>query len=227
MTPRSVAWQVLAAAGGGALVGALVGGLGGRLVMLVLRLGSDPTVLGIRTDDGFEIGRFTTSTLFLITVTAGLGGAVGALYFIVRDALPHRGRAILFAVVVGSFTGADLLRPGTRDFTLLDPKAFAVASFIAMPIVAAFGIALAVDRLLKVDPWSSSALTTMLVIAALPLVPVLPLPLLLWAGAAWVRRRPRLTSATHAVARVVVPLLGVVVAVRSGGELWRDAHEIW
>jgi hypothetical protein len=67
----------------------------------------------------------------------------------------------------------------------------------------------------------------MLVIAALPLVPVLPLPLLLWAGVVWVRRRPRLTSATHAVARVVVPLLGVVVAVRSGGEVWRDAHEIW
>ena len=56
---REVARLVLTGTAAGALAGAVVGGLGGRLVMLVLRLTSDPIVLGTTSDDGFEIGRFS------------------------------------------------------------------------------------------------------------------------------------------------------------------------
>ena len=53
MTPavREMAWRCLVAIGGGAIVGLVVGGIGGRLVMLVLRLTSDGSVQGVLTDE--------------------------------------------------------------------------------------------------------------------------------------------------------------------------------
>jgi hypothetical protein len=53
----------------GALTGALIGGVGGRLAMLILRLTSDPSLHGLETDDGFTIGIVSTSTLFLVGLT--------------------------------------------------------------------------------------------------------------------------------------------------------------
>ena len=43
--------------------------------MLLLRLTSDPALRGTQTDDGFTIGVFSTQTLFLLGVTAGLGSS--------------------------------------------------------------------------------------------------------------------------------------------------------
>ena len=57
----------------GFLAGVLIGGVGGRLAMLALRLTSDPSLNGVSTDDGFTIGRVSLQTLFLLGVTAGLG----------------------------------------------------------------------------------------------------------------------------------------------------------
>src|SRR5258708_6692212 len=42
----------------GLVAGAIIGGLGGRLAMLVLRLTSNGSVRGVKTSDGFVIGRF-------------------------------------------------------------------------------------------------------------------------------------------------------------------------
>ena len=80
---RELTWRLLVATGTGALVGGVIGGIGGRLVMFVLRLGSSDAVIGSTTDDGFTIGIFTTSSLFLMAVTAGIGAATGVIYFIV------------------------------------------------------------------------------------------------------------------------------------------------
>jgi hypothetical protein len=223
---QTVVWRLLIATGAGAIIGVIVGGVGGRLAMFVLRLTSDDTVLGITTDDGFEIGRFTTATLFLLTVTAGLGGATGAVYFVVRGVLPRRGRTLLWATVVGLFIGADLLKPHSLDFTLLDPKPFAVASFILLPSVAALLIALALERLLVLEPWSNRPLTIVLVLGALPLIPVLPAFLLLFGAALLLRRRPQMNAAILAVGRVAVPLVLMALSVRSGVDLWRNADEI-
>jgi hypothetical protein len=41
----------------GFLAGVLIGGVGGRLAMLALRLTSGPSLHGVSTDDGFTIGR--------------------------------------------------------------------------------------------------------------------------------------------------------------------------
>jgi hypothetical protein len=223
---KTVAWRLLTATGAGAIVGVIVGGIGGRLAMFGLRLTSSDTVLGVTTDDGFEIGRFTTATFFLLTVTAGLGGATGAAYFVLRNALPRRARALFWAAVIGLFTAADLLKPQSLDFTLLDPRAFAVASFILLPAIAALLIALTVERLLVIEPWSNRPLTTVLVLGALPLIPVLPVFLVLFGAALFLCRRPQLQTTVVSVARVAIPLLLVALAVRSGVELWRDANAI-
>jgi hypothetical protein len=223
---RTVAWRLLTATGAGSIVGAIVGGIGGRLAMFGLRLTSSDAVLGVKTDDGFEIGQFTTATLFLITVTAGLGGATGATYFVLRRALPRRGRVLLWAAVVGLVIGADLLKPQSLDFTLLGPQSFAVASFILLPTVAAFLIAFVLERLLAREPWSSRRLTAVLAVGALPLVPVLPVLLLLFGATLLLQRRPHIQATALGVARVAVPLLLIVLAAISGAELWRDTSEI-
>lgn len=223
---REVAWQVLLAAGAGAIVGAVVGGIGGRLVMLALRLASADSVRGVVTDDGFEIGQITTETGFLLTVAAGLGGATGLAYLVLRSALPHRGRAAVWGVFVALLVGADVLKPGSLDFTLLDPKSLSVVGFVLLPGLAAFLIALVVERLLIVEPWSNRLLVAGLGLGALPLVPVLPAVALLGGVMVVLRRVPRLGVAVRATGRVAVPVLVAGLAVKSGVELWRDAGDI-
>src|SRR6476660_3821704 len=63
----------------GLSVGIVVIGLGSRLAMLLLRLTSPDSVIGVTSDDGFEIGRVTlagTYNLLLIGATVGFIGAV-------------------------------------------------------------------------------------------------------------------------------------------------------
>ena len=60
--------------------GAVIGGLGGRIAMFVLRLTSDPRVRFLETDDGFGIGSFTFDTGFLVFLTAVVGVIGGVAY---------------------------------------------------------------------------------------------------------------------------------------------------
>src|SRR5512143_429212 len=90
-------WQDLSSPGatlaagvsGGFVSGLLIGGVGGRLAMLLLRLTSAPALRGVTTDDGFTIGRLSAETIFLLGVTAGLGIAGGLFYLIVRGWIPE------------------------------------------------------------------------------------------------------------------------------------------
>ena len=68
----------------GALSGLLVGGIVGRLAMMLLaRLAPETT--GVRSDDGFLIGQFTLSgTLNLLALGTLLGVLGGGIYFVVR-----------------------------------------------------------------------------------------------------------------------------------------------
>ena len=66
----------------GLSVGILVIGLGGRLAMLLLRLTSPDDVVGVTSDDGFEIGRTTLGgTYNLLVVGAGVG-LIGAVAYV-------------------------------------------------------------------------------------------------------------------------------------------------
>jgi hypothetical protein len=221
-----LAWRCLVAIGAGAITGTVVGGIGGRLVMLVIRLQSDASVRGLLTDDGFTIGRFTTATMFLLTVAAGLGAATGMLYLLLRRALPLRGRAVGWGVVLGLVTGADILEPGNFDFAALDSKPFIVASFVLLPTVAALAIALVIERLLVVEPWSSRGLTAVLALGTTPLLPALPVFAILALVVLAVRRVPPITSCLHQPMRVGVPVTLSLFAAGSGVEIWLDALEI-
>ncbi|MGZ4132560.1 MAG: hypothetical protein ACXVWF_05905 [Actinomycetota bacterium] len=124
----------------GFVCGVLIGGVGGRLAMLLLRLTSDPTLRGVTTDDGFTIGRFSAETIFLLGVTSGLGMAGGLLYLIVRGWIPQRRRVLVMTVFFGLVGGGGLISPHGLDFNALGPLPLAVALFIAIP--AAYGAAM-------------------------------------------------------------------------------------
>jgi hypothetical protein len=132
-------------------MGAVVGGIGGRLAMFALRLTSDPSLEGVKTDDGFIIGRFSGDTLFLLLFTSVLGALGGILYIAVRSWLPERGRAALAGVFGGVVGGAIFIRPDGLDFTRLDPVPLAVVLFIALPAVYGVTMSLLVERLLLED----------------------------------------------------------------------------
>jgi hypothetical protein len=138
-------------------MGATVGGIGGRLAMLVLRVTSDPSLAGMKTDDGFIIGRFSPDTMFLLVFTSVLGVLGGILYLAVRPWLPEGWRAWIAGVFGGVVGGATFIRPDGLDFTRLDPLPLAVAMFIALPAVYGVTMSLLVERLLPQDSrWGGS-----------------------------------------------------------------------
>ncbi len=154
---QRLTWQDLASPGAtlasgvsaGFLTGLLIGGVGGRLAMLLLRLTSDPALRGAPTDDGFTIGVFSTQTLFLLGVTAGLGILGGLFYLIVRGWIPGRCRVVVMTVYVGLVGGAGLISPDGIDFNALSPLPLAVAMFVG--IAGAYGAVMPwlTERLLR------------------------------------------------------------------------------
>jgi hypothetical protein len=142
---------VAAAVVAGALTGAVIGGIGGRQAMLVLRLTSDPALRGLKTDDDFTIGIFSGATLFLVIVTTVLGIIGGVVYLVVRGWLPEPARPWLFGGLTGIVGGATVIRPGGIDFTLLEPLGLAVVMFISLPAAYGVAVSLLAERFLARD----------------------------------------------------------------------------
>ena len=132
----------------GAVCGFVVGGVLGRLAMLVLRLTSGDIVMGVKTDDGFEMGRVTLggSLNLALGYTAG-GVLLGLLYALARRFLPRRGRIIAFAAVTAALGGATFVHADGIDYAVLDPLWLAVAFFVALPALAGLSVAWLVERL--------------------------------------------------------------------------------
>jgi hypothetical protein len=128
----------------GAVGGAVIGGLGGRLAMRILLLTSDDSVKGLTSDDGFEIGRFTLSdTIGLVIVTAFIGVIAALLYLVVHPFVARLGRAAVpaMALFYGVVGGAMMVHRDGIDFRVLEPAILAVILFVA--ICAGFGAAVA------------------------------------------------------------------------------------
>jgi hypothetical protein len=193
--------------GSGFLAGLLIGGVGGRLAMFVLRLTSDPDLKGLTTDDGFTVGVFSDETAFLLFFAAITGAIGGAIYLAVRAWIPRRLRPWTAAIGFGAAGAALALRPEGVDFTLLSPIPLAVAMFVALP--AGYGVALVwgTERLLR-----GPALTRAPLLVA-SLLPLLPLVLLGGVGA--------LIAAGAAVAWAVLRTAPDVAA------LWTSAPVTW
>ena len=209
---RDVATTVLVGAAAGALAGLVVGGLGGRVVMLALRLLSDPIVIGATSDDGFEIGRFTLGGSFqLAGAMAAAGAANGILYVVLRDAIPERARAPLWSLFAASVGGSQFVHADGIDFTLLDPLWLAVLSFVLLPGLAALVVVLLAERWLADD----SSRPPLLVLAIAAVTGTVALVLGAVAAAAVLgARRLGLAGRLAVVGRLVVPaalVIGTVV----------------
>ena len=222
-------WISLGAAAGG-LGGVVVGGIGGRLAMFLLRFTSDESVRGLESDDGFIIGRFNfLDTLNLLVTTAFLGVLVGLIVVFGRPFLPRRGMPFAWAVA-GATIGAQVFISGDGvDFTRLGPHWLAFSLFVAIPAVGAGVIAWLVNvypRFWKKDrKWTGVA-----AVAALPLIIVFPVGVaVLLVGAmwlvairsAWVRKLPARMPVRVAaiVVFVAIVAIGVTALLEDAGDV--------
>jgi hypothetical protein len=212
-----VAGRVLPDLAAGALAGLLVGGVGGRAAMFVLRLTSPDGVRGLESDDGFTIGRFSTATAFLLLATAALGALAGLFHVVVRPLLPGRSGSAAFGVLGGLVGGAAILHDDGIDFSLVQPPELSVVLFVAIPWLGAWAVAALGDRwrarwptwsgrrrvaaLVPAVPWAALAVVAVPTLAAVVLVDQLA-------------RVPRLRGGT--LGRLVVAA-GRVALVASAG----------
>ena len=222
---RDIAWWVLVGAAGGAVAGLVVGGVGGRLAMLLLRLTSPDYVIGSISDDGFEIGVVSASTFGLLFAMAALGAANGVLYAAVREVLPRGLRLPLWVALAAALGGATIVHEDGLDFTLLEPAALAVALFVALPAVAAGLVVALVERWSARRPWADRRLATGLVLAASVGTVALGFAALV-GGAALVVRRAGLGAPIRALGRVAVPLALIAVTVVSTWQLVAESIRI-
>lgn len=142
--PRRLGIGVLA----GAISGVVVGGLGGRVFMLVLAE-LNPEDSGVLTDDGVPIGQFTVSgTLNLLVITTVIG-VIGGLVFLALRGLRFGSpwfRVLSMPVGATIVVGSMLVHSDGVDFTLLQPVALGVAMTLAVPFLYTLLLAFLADR---------------------------------------------------------------------------------
>lgn len=169
----------------GVSVGVLVVGVGSRLAMFALRLTSPDQVVGLTSDDGFTIGRFTLGgTYNLLALGAAVGIIGAAAYRAVAPWLLGPGwfRRFTTAAASGAVVGSMLVHADGIDFRLLKPLWLAIGMFVALPALFAVAIGAAVDRVASAGSWSNVGrrrwLLPVLLIAAFPPVLVIVVPAL-------------------------------------------------
>jgi hypothetical protein len=178
----------------GIWLGALVGGVGGRLAMLVLRVLSPDRVHGVISDDGFLIGQVTLSgTYSLIGVGAGIGVIGASAYRWVAGWLIGPGwfRQLTSALGAGAVVGSMLVHTDGLDFTLLRPQWLAIAFFVLIPAVFGFFVGPLESALARPDAWVHRGrrgwILPIVSVAVFPpmvvVVAFVSVIMLLWAGA--------------------------------------------
>ncbi|MEZ5409820.1 MAG: hypothetical protein R2761_17465 [Acidimicrobiales bacterium] len=156
-----MALSIAAGAVAGAIAGFAWGGVGGRVAMRVLFLTSDEAVRGLTSDDGFEIGRISPDSIFLLLAMTVVGGVLGAAYGLVRMLFRAPSWMVSggIATALGAGAGGGLIvRPDGVDFQLLEPLWLAVALFVFLPAVWGLSVGLATERLLHIKLTSASRL---------------------------------------------------------------------
>lgn len=213
-----IAWWVLRGAAAGAIAGFLVGGIGGRLAMLLLRLTSSDIVLGVTSDDGFEIGVISAQTFNLLFGMTALGAVNGILYAALRTAIPGRLRLPLWAGFGALVGGSLFVHDEGVDFTLITPALLAIALFVLLPGVAAALVVLLVERWDSELAWRDRRLTALVVAASIGSTFAL-VPAALLAVGALAARRVRAREPLLRVGRFLVPIGLAALAVLAGSDL--------
>lgn len=175
----------------GALLGLLVGGVGGRLAMLLLAE-LNPEASGVTSDDGFTIGQFTLASLNLLIVGTVLGVVGAGFYAILRGLRvgPRWFQVLSLAVGPAVVVGALIVHTDGVDFTRLEPTWLAIVLFVAIPGGYAALLTVLAERLLQQQRWTTAPRWQVVAVLTLWL-PVAPLLLLLtagWAASEGVRR---------------------------------------
>ncbi len=193
--------------------------------MLLLRLTSPDFVVGMTSDDGFEIGVVSTRTFNLLLATAGLGAINGVLYSALREAIPGRLRLLLWTLLAASLGGASVVHEDGIDFTLLEPASLAVALFVALPAAAAAVVVLLVERWSRMEPWADRRLAVGICASALAGGFALVFAAIVGA-AALVVRRVGAADLLRRAGRVAVPAGLLVVVAVSGWALVTESIRI-
>jgi hypothetical protein len=217
----------------GALLGLLVGGVGGRLTMMLLaRLNPEDT--GVTSDDGFTMGQFTMSDTVPLLLLGALLGVVGAgVYALLRGLRigPRWFQVLSIGAGPAIVVGAMIVHTDGVDFRLLEPTWLAIGLFVAIPGVYAALLTVLAERALRPGSWWERA---PLPLAVAPLIlwigPAAPLLLVLAVG--WVARegarRSRAGAAVvdHPVLAWAARLGLVAIFTVSLLDLLRDTAEL-
>lgn len=182
---RALYWVTLGMAAGG-LGGLLVGGIGGRLAMFVLRLTTDTSIRGIESDDGFTMGRFDLSSTVALLAVATVLGAVGGLAVVAgRPFFRSPWMPAAWAAAGGLVVGAVILHTDGVDFTILEPTWLAIVLFVAIPAAGAALIAWLCDVYPRFwwRHWPGTAAALVPIIPGLVVFPVWIAALIV--GSAW------------------------------------------
>lgn len=166
--------SAVTAAGG--LLGLLVGGVGGRLAMMLLAQ-LNPDVTGRESDDGFTMGQFTDATFNLLIIATLIGVVGGAVYFVLRGLMvgPRWFQILSISVGPAVVVGSQIVTTDGIDFTL-DPALLAIAMFVLIPGLYAALLTVLAERWLADDgPFARAPLWLAVVPLLLwsPIAPVL------------------------------------------------------
>jgi hypothetical protein len=138
---KMLARAISLGASAGGLAGLIIGGIGGRLAMLLLRFTTDGSIRGIESDDGFTMGRFDLSSTISLLVVCTVLGSIGGLIVVFGKPFFARSYAMVgWPIAAGAIVGATIIKADGVDFTLLGPKELAIAMFVAIPALGAFAI---------------------------------------------------------------------------------------
>ena len=182
-------------------------------------------MLGVTSDDGFEIGVVSLQTFNLLFAMTVLGALNGALYAALRTAIPGRLRLPLWAGFAALVGGAGFVHEDGVDFTLISPVWLAIALFVLLPGVAAALVVLLVERWERGAAWRNRRLTILVVAASLASTFALA-PAALVAIAAFLVRRAGARERLLRVGRIVVPLGLAAIAVIAGIDLVTESSRI-
>lgn len=170
----AAARRLAAITAAGVLLGVLVGGVGGRLAMMLLAA-TNPGMGGLTSDDGFMIGRFTLLGSLNLLLVGGLLGALGAVVYAALRGLvvgPTWFRVLSVGVGPAVVVGEQLVHTDGVDYRLLGNPGLGIALFLLIPGVYAALLTLLAERWLTGDGFFARG---PLGVALLPLAALVPL----------------------------------------------------
>jgi hypothetical protein len=219
----------------GVSVGILVIGLGSRLAMFVLRRTSPDYVVGMTSDDGFEIGQITLSGTYQLLALGAVVGVIGALaYVAVAPWLIGPGwfRRSTVGLTAGALVGAMVIVPGGVDFTVLEPTWLAVVLFVGLPFVSGIVLTVAVDLVATPGSWTgrgrSAWLLPVILLVLVPPAALVLAPVFLIVAALLPLRRHFLEPLLgERVGRLAVRGAFLVIPVLSFIALGQDLAELY